>query len=442
MVLSKDRKSDIVNLYSYFEAERRSGKLRTRLDRTILRVAEALKIKYKTVDYVCKSLGKSSACAVTPPKAKMGRKPRLDAFDQDVVRQRANRMITERKVVSVKALQESLSQDSFTVSKSLIYRTLISQGFKYKKTADNKKCLSEGYDTIAQRSSFLRKIKHCREEGREIIYTDETWVNAHHTRSSQWFSPEGKGCREPPSGKGQRLIILHAGSEERGFLPGCGLVFRSGSGKAKAMTEDYHDDMNSKVFMKWYTDSLLPVLARPSAIIIDNASYHNIRVPGTETPTSAWRKGQIKAWLEEQNIAFGERMLKPELYAIARRHKPQIQYLTDQLAEAAGHVVIRTPVRHWIFNAIEEIWAQVKDYVAVHNRTFRLPDVEKLVPEAFDNVTVDNWKAAVRSARKKESFYWEADGLRFSEVQPVVVNLSDSDDSDTDGESDSESDSD
>ena len=59
MVLSKDRKSDIVNLYSYFEAERKSGKLRTRLDRTIQRVAEALKIKYKMVDYVCKSKRKA-----------------------------------------------------------------------------------------------------------------------------------------------------------------------------------------------------------------------------------------------------------------------------------------------------------------------------------------------------------------------------------------------
>ena len=340
MVLSKDRKSDILNLYSYFDAERKSGK------RTMKRVAEALNLKYKTVVYVYKSTGMSSACAVTSSKIKMGRKPRLDAFDQDIVRQWANRMITERKVVSVKALQESLSQDTFTLSRYIIYKTLVSQGFRYKKTADNKKCLSEGYDTIAQRSSFLRKIKSCREEGREIIYTDETWVNAHHTRSSQWFSPEGKGCREPPSGKGQRLIIVHAGSEERGFLPGCGLVFRSGSGKAKKLTEDYHDDMNSKTFMEWYTDNLLPALTRPSAIIIDNASYHNIRVPGTETPTSAWRKDQIKAWLERQNIGFGERMLKPELYAIAQRHKPQIQYLTDQLAEAAGHVVIRTPVWH------------------------------------------------------------------------------------------------
>ena len=77
----------------------------------------------------------------------------------------------------------------------------------------------------------------------------------------------------------------------------------------------------------------------------------------------------------------------------------------------------------------------------MHNRTFRLADVEKLVPEAYGTITVDNWKAAVRSARKKENSYWETDGLRFSEVSPVVINLADSDDSDTDSESDSESDS-
>ena len=95
-------------------------------------------------------------------------------------------------------------------------------------------------------------------------------------------------------------------------------------------------------------------------------------------------------------------MLKFELYAIAQRHKPQIQCLTEHLAEAAGHFVIRTPVWPLIFNAIEEIWARVKHYIAVHNHTFRLADVEKLVPEAFVTITVDSWKAAVRSERKKE----------------------------------------
>ena len=90
--------------------------------------------------------------------------------------------------------------------------------------------------------------------------------------------------------------------------------------------EDYHDDTNEKVFMKWYTDNL-PVLTRSSAIIIDNASFHSIRTSGTETPTCALHKGQIKDKLERQNIVFGERMLKPELYAIVQRHKHQFQYL-------------------------------------------------------------------------------------------------------------------
>ena len=67
------------------------------------------------IAYVCKSMEKASASAVKSPEAKMGRKPRLDAFHKDVVRRRANRIITELKVGSVKALQESFDQNPFTV---------------------------------------------------------------------------------------------------------------------------------------------------------------------------------------------------------------------------------------------------------------------------------------------------------------------------------------
>ena len=39
--------------------------------------------------------------------------------------------------------------------------------------------------------------------------------------------------------------------------------------------------MNSKVFLEWWTDQLLSALEEPIVIVIDNASYHNIRVPET-----------------------------------------------------------------------------------------------------------------------------------------------------------------
>ena len=48
--------------------------------------------------------------------------------------------------------------------------------------------------------------------------------------------------------------------------------------------------MNSKVFLEWWSDQLLPALDEPSVIVIDNASYHNIRVPETDPPKFNCRK--------------------------------------------------------------------------------------------------------------------------------------------------------
>ena len=131
-------------------------------------------------------------------------------------------------------------------------------------------------------------------------------------------------------------------------------------------------------------------------------------------------------------------MLKPEVYAIAKRHKPPIQYLTDQLANSQGNIVLRTPVRYWIFNPIEMIWAQVKGYIATKNKTFKLADVEKLMPDAFDSVSLENWKSAVRHVIETEDTYWATDGLQYSKVHPVVITFGTQDDSDS---SDNEDDS-
>jgi len=45
--------------------------------------------------------------------------------------------------------------------------------------------------------------------------------------------------------KGQRLIVLHIGSEDR-FVPGGLLCFES-----KKINTDYHEEMNSDAFFKW-----------------------------------------------------------------------------------------------------------------------------------------------------------------------------------------------
>ena len=64
------------------------------------------------------------------------------------------------------------------------------------------------------------------------MYVDETWVNQNHCRSLAWYPSYEElerllrqkevGTAVMPnirSGKGKRIIILHAGSAEVGFIP-------------------------------------------------------------------------------------------------------------------------------------------------------------------------------------------------------------------------------
>ena len=84
----------------------------------------------------------------------------------------------------------------------------------------------ERSDVVAQRINFLRQIKKYRDEGRHIVYTDETYVNTGHTVSKSWQSDEiGLNV---PFNKGERMIIVHAGSKD-GFIPGAKVVFKTGS---------------------------------------------------------------------------------------------------------------------------------------------------------------------------------------------------------------------
>ena len=70
-------------------------------------------------------------------------------------------------------------------------------GFSYKRCSQNRKVLMERPDVVSQRIRFLRQIKPFREEGRPIIYTDDTYVHTSHAASKCWQIglkvPFGKG---------------------------------------------------------------------------------------------------------------------------------------------------------------------------------------------------------------------------------------------------------
>ena len=59
-------------------------------------------------------------------------------------------------------------------------------GFRWRKTEDCRKILIERHDIRLQRMKYLNNIKRYRNEGRPIVYTDETYVHSSHTKPSSW----------------------------------------------------------------------------------------------------------------------------------------------------------------------------------------------------------------------------------------------------------------
>ena len=71
---------------------------------------------------------------------------------------------------------------------------------------------------IVQRHNFLRMVRKYRREGCPIIYLGETRLNAHHSLTKCWIDSDGIGGLPVKSGKGGRVIILHAGWTVAGSL--------------------------------------------------------------------------------------------------------------------------------------------------------------------------------------------------------------------------------
>jgi hypothetical protein len=57
------------------------------------------------------------------------------------------------------------------------------------------------------------------------VYMDETWVNQNDCTYYMWLLNDGSDAPKIPSGKGKRLIVLHAGTRSEGLIDGCDLVF-------------------------------------------------------------------------------------------------------------------------------------------------------------------------------------------------------------------------
>lgn len=75
-------------------------------------------------------------------------------------------------------------------------------------------------------------------------------------------------------------------------------------------------------------------------------------------------------------------------------------YKLDKIALQTAYEVVLLSSHHCRYNFIELIWAQVKTEAAKNNTNFKFNDTEKLLNDASDSVSVDNWKKCTDHCHK------------------------------------------
>ena len=199
------------------------------------------------------------------------------------------------------------------------------------------------------------------------MYMDETWVNQNHCTDYMWLPNDGSDAPKIPSGKGKHLIFLHAGRWSEGLIDGYDLVFLA---KSNWKDGDYHQEMNSVVFLEWFENQLMPALKNPSLVVLDNATYHNVKTEDTVCPNFSRKKAVFQNYLTQHNIPFSATDTKKVLWKNKTKKKTPAWS-------------IKNPPFDTELNPIELIWAQVRGFMAKNNTTYmlknsRTPLLEKL----------------------------------------------------------------
>ena len=402
--LTPEFKRAIVLLKDYFD--RTKDDLRERACSSTERAANALGVGLATVKRVMADYTRSPSVLERGESLRRGRPPRaiadaLQTITRDYVRQ-ANR---EGSHITLAMLAEHRQKEGADPNFSLrtLGRTLDRWGCTFGKGTRSQH-LKEKDHVVAARQRYLRE-KRANRQGdgviRPEVYLDESYVNKNHSNDFIWYSDEDGPWVQKPTGKGERLIIIHA-MTKNGWIPGAQLTFKS-----TKKTGDYHGQMHHDLFTKWFTEQLLPNMPKNALIILDNAPYHNV-LSHHSAPTATCKKDRISAWLRKNGIPVSDDCLKAELVEILDKLAPPPLYALDELAAAQGHAILRTPPYHPELQPIETCWAVVKNQVA-RNCKFTMAHLLEQLDDAFESVTEETCSGLIKKVREVEDKFWTED---------------------------------
>jgi len=396
----------VINLKQFNDIERGEKKLKAVW--TIEQTAKGLGIGQATVRRIMAEYNKNKQNVPDSlPKTRGKPEYAIPHNLQPVVRQYIRSQNLKGRHVSVDLVRKHLAKinPDYSFPTTTLWRTLNRWGFTYG-TGKRRSALKErDYVILARRQYIRQKRLNRKPDGsfvRPEVYLDETFINKNHSNQFTWYFDEDGPDVNKPAGKGERLIVVNAITLD-GWVNNAQLIF-----EAKKKTGDYHGQMDWGNFSKWFTEQLLPDIPENSIIIMDNASYHNT-TEESAFPKSNARKENLRKWLDDKGIPWGEDLLKAELYVLCKLFEPKPEYKIDKIAEAAGHSILRTPQYHPELQPIEMCWGVVKNYMAKHC-DFTLRKFRNNLPLAFSRVTSKTCQKLIAKTAAEENKYWEEDG--------------------------------
>jgi len=407
--LSVEQKQFIVNLKRYFDGEKSKGPTVSTLN-AVGRISEILNIGKRTTETVlanCKTFGVVSVENATVHRGKPPLKVRGNLITQ--IRSHIRSLNMSGQHVSIRNLHSWIKEELETeIPTMTLWRALLRIGMIYGDSKRRSMLKEQDYVINARRKYLREKIQNRNSSGslkRPEVYLDETYLNKNHSSNKTWFDSDDGPWVNKPSGKGPRLIILHA-ITNNGWIKGADLVFQ-----AKTCTGDYHGQMNHDNFSKWFTNQLIPNIPKNSLIIMDNAKYHNVLADNT-FPTTSSRKHELMTWLinnyPDNELLKEPNVLKSELYELCKKLAPPPTFLLDKVAEDNGHNILRTPQYHCELQPIEGCWAVAKNYCRRHC-DFSMAGLRENLNVGFTKVTKTTCRKLIKEVFLKEDQYWKED---------------------------------
>ncbi len=250
---TSEERAIVVTLKKSYDLEKKQGEFISTKN-SALRVSKNLNISLRSVKEILSEYKKTGTVNV---EVNEKGKPsfRVSSMVETIVRQRVRELNQKGEHVSLRSLSGWLHQEhQIEVSNQTLGNTLKRMGFVNGRSKRRNSLKERDYVVVARRKYLRKKLKNRKKGGgtyRPEVYLDETYINVNHSVENTWYFSDDGPWVNKPSGKGARLIIVHA-ITEKGWIPEAKLVFQ-----AKKCTGDYHGQMNYDNFSKWFKEQLL-----------------------------------------------------------------------------------------------------------------------------------------------------------------------------------------